>query len=60
VGLPPQERTRPPISVEFEGETVAERMARRRRVWTPAAVREVTGSALYQRRRRDMALRLQR
>lgn len=37
--------TRPPISVDFDGETAAERMARRRRVWTPAVVREVTGSA---------------
>jgi predicted ester cyclase len=32
--------TRPPESVSFEGESAAERMARRRRAWTPAVVRE--------------------
>jgi predicted ester cyclase len=32
--------TQPPVSVSFEGEGAAERTARRRRVWTPAVVRE--------------------
>jgi hypothetical protein len=32
--------TRPPVPVSFEGETAPERMARRRRAWTPAVLRE--------------------
>jgi hypothetical protein len=32
--------TRPPVPVSFEGETAPERMARRRRTWTPAVLRE--------------------
>jgi predicted ester cyclase len=39
--------TRPPVPVSFEGETAAERIARRRRRWTPAAVHG--GSAAYDR-----------
>ncbi len=32
--------TQPPLRVSFDGETVEARMARRRRAWTPARVRE--------------------
>jgi hypothetical protein len=32
--------TRPPVPSDYEGETAAERIARRRRSWTPATVRE--------------------
>jgi hypothetical protein len=33
--------TRAPVPMDFDAETVAERLARRRKAWTPAAVREV-------------------
>jgi hypothetical protein len=32
--------TREPVAVDFDGETAPDRMARRRRTWTPAVVRE--------------------
>jgi hypothetical protein len=32
--------TRPPLPVRYDAETAAERIARRRRAWTPAAVSE--------------------
>ena len=32
--------TRPPVHEDFEGETAAERMTRRRRTWTPAEVHQ--------------------
>jgi hypothetical protein len=34
--------TRPPVRVDFDGETAAERMTRRSRVWTPAAVHQTS------------------